>query len=264
MPGPPDIPTLGTTTLSDVLDGSTWQDGPAYLALPENQWPFSREFLDTLPAEELRVPRAAFASVQAEPWVSCLGEKISFLVESVMMKSNCLSKVIHVTARTLKAVFSMARDRISEPLTVQDVEVARKVLFIVSMGPTLAAMGRGELNPLRPSLENGIVYVRSRCEKSLMELLGVSRLPVLLRQSRLARLIMIEAHCEDHRTTHTDVLARSRRRAWVVQGRYLAKEICKACPVCKLNKSKLCKQLMADIPEHSHFLTSHSISLGHT
>ena len=67
-------------------------------------------------------------------------------------------------------------------------------------------------------MERGIVYVRGRCDGALLRLLGVDKLPVLARQSRLAKLIMWEAHLEDHRSTHTDVLARSRRRAWIVRG----------------------------------------------
>ena len=118
------------------------------------------------------------------------------------------------------------------------------------MGPTLVAMQNGSLQPLRPILDHGIVFMRSRCDPSLPELFGVSHLPILARHIRLARLIMIEAHNEDHRSTPTDVLARSRQRAWVIRGRYLAREVCKACPLCKLNRRKLTEQLMSDIPDH--------------
>ena len=46
------------------------------------------------------------------------------------------------------------------------------------------------------------------------------------------------------------VLARSRHKAWIIRGRYLAREICKSCPRCKLLKRKLTEQIMADIPSH--------------
>ena len=135
-------------------------------------------------------------------------------------------------------------------MTVEEIHVARQLQFIASMGPTVVAMEKGELEPLRPVIEKGIVYVRGRCDGSLMELLGVTRLPVLARQSRLAHLIMIEAHCEDHRSSASNVLARSRQRAWIVRGRFLAKLVCKSCPLCKLNRRKMTQQLMADIPAH--------------
>ena len=100
------------------------------------------------------------------------------------------------------------------------------IQLVVSMGPTCEALSKGELDSLRPFTQHGIVYARTRCDKSLMNLLGIDKLPILGRQTRLARLIMLEAHCEDHRSTATDVLARSQRRAWIVRGRQLAKEVC--------------------------------------
>ena len=58
VPGPlnpADIPTRPTTTPDEVKHGSTWQSGPAYLTLPRDHWPFSREFMDVVPAAEMRV-----------------------------------------------------------------------------------------------------------------------------------------------------------------------------------------------------------------
>ena len=75
----------------------------------------------------------------------------------------------------------------------------------------------------------------------MLELLGIGKLPVLVRGSRLAELIMWECHAEDHRMSASDVLARSRQCAWIIRGRYLAKHICKACPRCKLMQRTLCK-----------------------
>ena len=65
---PADIPTRDYTVPAEVMDDSIWQNGPAYLTLPKTQWPFSRDFLDTVPDSELRAPRAAFNSVGIGPW----------------------------------------------------------------------------------------------------------------------------------------------------------------------------------------------------
>ena len=157
---------------------------------------------------------------------------------------------MNVTARLLKCMFDGNRDLISEALTVRDIQVARLAQFIVSMGPTVEALSKGYLDSLRPIEEKGIIYVTGRCDMSILELLGVHRLPILARSTRLAELIMIEAHSEDHRSTSSDVLARSRQRAWVVRGRFLAKQVCKWCPICRLRRKELTKQIMADIPQH--------------
>ena len=127
------------------------------------------------------------------------------------------------------------------------------VLFIASMGPTQVALDTGKLESLRPVVSKGIIYARTRCETSLPKLLGIDKLPILARNTRLAKLIMWEAHTEDHRASSSDTLARSRQRAWIVRGRFLAKEICKSCPKCKLLRRKLSEQLMSQIPEHQLF-----------
>ena len=176
--------------------------------------------------------------------------KVTDKVKSLMEKSNCWAKTVHATARLFKAYMTEERNKIYNPLSVRDIKVARATQFVVSMESTFTALNRGQLSSLRPIVEGGIVYTSGRCDKSLLRLLGITKLPILTRDTRLALLIMWEAHYEDHRSTPSDVLARSRQRAWIIRGRYLAKFVCKACPLCKLNKRKLAKQLMAMIPEH--------------
>ena len=55
---PADIPTRDATTPDEVSDNSVWQQGPSYLALNKEYWPFSRDFLDMVPEQELRKPKA--------------------------------------------------------------------------------------------------------------------------------------------------------------------------------------------------------------
>ena len=167
-----------------------------------------------------------------------------------MNRSNCYAKTVHVTARLLKCYLDMSTERIKEPLSTRDIKAARLVQFISSMEPTVKALEKGNLDPLRPITERGIVYVQGRCDGALMNLLGINQLPVLARETRLAKLIMLESHYEDHRSSPTNVLARSRQRAWIIRGRYLANQVCKNCPVCKLTKRKLTEQLMAQIPDY--------------
>ena len=76
VPGPlnpADIPTRACSTGKDVQADSIWQSGPDYLSLPRYNWPFSREFLDYMPEQELRSPKAAFNKVGMSPWQSPLG-----------------------------------------------------------------------------------------------------------------------------------------------------------------------------------------------
>ena len=43
----------------------------------------------------------------------------------------------------------------------------------------MKALSEGHLDPLRPVIDGGIVFVRGRCDKALINLLGIDRLPVL-------------------------------------------------------------------------------------
>jgi len=249
---PADIPTRDKTTIEEVKMESIWQRGPAYLTLPREQWPFSRQFRDTVPEEEMRAPKAEFNLAMAVPGLGDMELKdmgVTRMVEEIMYQYNSWEKSVRATARLMKGLICDDRAKIVRNLTVKDLKVARSIQFAVSMEPTIASLAKGQLSSLRPVLENGIVYTRGRIGKTLLKLMGVQKLPILDKSTRLARLIMIESHEEDHRSNPSDVMARARQRAWITGARNLAKSVCKACPVCRLRKVTMAKQLMADIPE---------------
>ena len=81
------------------------------------------------------------------------------------------------------------------------------------MGPTIECLNKGELDYLRPEVDGSIVYTRGRVDNLLQFLLGSNKLPILVRNTRLATLIMWESQNEDHRSDPSDVLTRSRQRA---------------------------------------------------
>ena len=72
-----------------------------------------------------------------------------------MDRSNCLAKTVNVTARLLKCYMDSDRDKVVEGLTVVDIKVARLAQFMVSMGPTVEALSKGSLDPLRPVMVRG-------------------------------------------------------------------------------------------------------------
>ena len=81
--------------------------------------------------------------------------------------------------------------------------------------------------------------------------LGQEKLPLLLPNSKLAKLIMWSAHREMHRATPADTAARSRKHAWIIRAKLLAISICKKCMLCRQIHLKLGRQIMGDRrPEH--------------
>ena len=97
-----------------MRQGSLWQSGPEYLLRPREEWPFSREFIDMLPTQELRAPKAWFNLSLFETSTSAATTKFTRMMEEIMWKSNSWDKTTHVTARILKAMFSVDRGRIME------------------------------------------------------------------------------------------------------------------------------------------------------
>ena len=63
----------------------------------------------------------------------------------VGLSPNCHGKTIHVTASFLKCFFSGNTDHIREPLTVKNIQAARLIQFLASMGPTMSSWKLGKL-----------------------------------------------------------------------------------------------------------------------
>jgi hypothetical protein len=64
---------------------------------------------------------------------------------------------------------------------------------------------------------------------------------------RLAELIMMQAHEENHNGP-ARTLARSRGKAWIHRGRYLARKVEKNCTYCREKKRKMVEQKMGQLP----------------
>ena len=238
-----DLATRATACSVDVGEGSLWQTGPKFLSLPRADWPLSRKFRDLVPVEELRVIRVNCTRVIPPEG------NMARILGQVLESSNNLGKVLGVTARLLKAWCQKNRGSISKgPVRAQDREAAFKVLLALEMDPSLDALRKRKLESLGARERKGIVTMKGRAGSVLCELLNTPDWPVLMPGTRLARLIMIEAHEQTHRQDVRDVMARARSRAWIVRARGLAKAVVKSCPECRLKSKKLASQIMSEVP----------------
>ena len=83
--------------------------------------------------------------------------------------------------------------------------------------------------------------------KGIFSILGVYEFPILLPESRLAYLLMLQAHEEAHKGAKI-TLWRSRSKAWVVKGKNLAVKVERECIKCRARKAVLCQQQTGDLP----------------
>ena len=116
---------------------------------------------------------------------------------------------------------------------------------------TVAAYEKGQLISLMPFRSHNLVVTRGRLgEKELEPLLGVSELPILMYDSRVAELYMWRAHrghCGFLHRSVAETLARSRSCVWVVRGKMLAKKICNSCMECRRERKIALGQQMATL-----------------
>ena len=204
---PADLSTRSLATVDDMQEDGVWFTGPSFLQLAIKDMPLSRDFLsqgdELVPLEELRTKRVTLLLTAAD----IVEGGLFHLATCILSKTETLRKAACTFARIMKAYIMKDRQKIAEPVTAKEIQLAYHVLFAVSMEPTEEAIMKGQLNALRPFSSNSVFYTTGRIGKALEHLLGSGRLPVVMPSTELARLIMWQSHCEDHRRSPMDTLA---------------------------------------------------------
>ena len=104
------------------------------------------------------------------------------------------------------------------------------------------------MSGLAPFFSQLVFWTRNRLGPSLKKRFGPDKLAILSVKSRLAKLILIKAHREDHRRDPGETLFRSRSDAWIVRGRALAEKVVKECGWCNRQDKRTLNQQMEDLP----------------
>ena len=282
-----DIATRGSASVRDITTGSAWQQGPDFLQQPRDSWPIKTSVCDgVIPASErllhasschltsllqLNTPEAQHkaAPLQPEPEVEaqphldnsrCREKQRPFpllgacrnilgIALSTMNYSNSLEKSTRILARVLQGALQGNRENVkSEPSAIQ-FRAARALQFLATAPASRLAFGQGRLQSLGAVCRQGEVWIQGRVTpEDMASVLGCSALRVVMPETRLAQLIMISCHTEDHRRDPRDTMARARKICWIPRGRQLALKIVKNCPSCKREDKRLGEQIMADLP----------------
>lgn len=239
-----DLATRGVAKDTDVDVGSTWQEGPSYLKQERDEWPISREFRNKIPDEEVS---KSFSVINAIRDKTVPNETFTDKINEVMDRHGKLSTVLGVVARIVRSKGN-DREAMKEEPSPSDLEIARFLLEFSSMSATQEAINKGKLVGLSPFLYQGRWFTKGRLGKGVFKILGVDKLVVLQPCTRLAYLIMREAHEEIHHGAK-ETLWRSRSRAWIVRGYKLAEKVSRECQVCLIKRKELVNQRMGDLPE---------------
>ena len=248
---PSDLPTRGLALPEDLAPGSVWQHGPDFLLLPREDWPVSRDFVQTVPEEVSRVKLAQImvhaTAIQQLP----LNGKRVLLIILTLSVSDSLTKVTAIVARALIG-WCEDQDKARRSLTVEDLERAKQIMILLSQLQVRNKLKSKELDSLCPEeTSQGVIITRGRLGEGMKAILGQENLAILTPGTRLAKLIMWSSHREMHRATPAETAARSRKYAWIIKAKQLAISICKRCALCRHIHIRLGKQIMGDRkPEH--------------
>ena len=192
-----------------------------------NTWPASREFLRKVPDKETGAKvfkLVNMARVNIQP----VEIKVFNMVNSLMADHREFKKVQKVLARIIKASRTGTREDVKSIPEVKYMRLAEELLFITAMIETDPVVKTGKLVGMDPVWSHGKWVTRGRLGGGMVRILGVVELPILLNTSRLAYLLMVSAHEEDHRKSK-QTLWRSRSQAWIHKGSTLAKKVCREC-----------------------------------
>ena len=269
---PSDISTRATATISQLGPGSLHQTGPEFFRLPREEWPVSQSYSAAdIPSCEYKIrDKLVFSAAvrfnfvksglyPANPWT---------VVEELLHYSNSIDKIKRILARYLRGLGSILRksgklvmenptayDLIASEPTRDELWKAERLLLLHGMPQTKEALDNGKLDSLLPVYEGKLIVTRGRLgESSLEKLLGVKSLPILMPESRIAHLYMVQAHCGEFGLVHRGAvatLARSRNKVWITKGRNLARKVSNNCPICIKNRKQLLVQQMSEIREES-------------
>ena len=248
---PADIATRGTAEIKDMQVGSVWQTGPDYLKKSREEWPVSRAFRRQVPSGENR--NKFYQMVNPVNNARSVKNKPSVLEKNrlyeILDYSDSWMKIRGIMARTLRALAKISKNSIFDPLTVEDYDRADQLMAVLAMKDTVYMMRNSDLSGLAPFWEGCVIYTKGRLGPNMKRVLGPDKLMVLSPRSRLATLIMTQAHREDHRRDGGDTLFRSRKFAWIVRGRPLADRVVKNCGFCKSQKKETLVQQMGNLPD---------------
>ena len=250
-----DRPTRLDSKLSDLTIGSEWQDGPSYLCLPFDEWPWERNFAskklsELVPKDELvsryRGINSALETGDFKPMFenNPILEKFQF-----GFITNDLDRLITLTEPMFRWLATHRSLTQPDLITLSSRDYAMRFWFRYAMPATIEAKKNGRLKELTLVEVDSMLAIRGRAETGLRNIFGVDYLPVVMSSHRVAELVMLKAHAIcDHKSVDITFFT-SRKYCWIVGGRKLAKAVCKLCVKCRYLSKKPLSQKMSSLPE---------------
>ena len=254
-----DILTRGASP-EELAEGSVWQEGPGFLKLPESEWPMktAREINPSVTEEIGGLRRKAFSALvtagpQPRKWSGPTSVALVCLVDPRRFSS--LARLCETIAWMRRAVEIWLGGNSQAPvqskwevrpcLSVEERTTAFKDLALAAQDGVEFREATLDRLVVQKVEKTGLLLCGGRIQCWDEDKVAVPLIPC---QSWLATLLAREAHEENHEGVASTLL-RTRRKAWIVQGRRSVKKVLNNCVTCRKQRAKMCRQIMSDLPQ---------------
>jgi hypothetical protein len=278
LPGeenPADLGTRGNATALDLAPASRYQQGPVFLQKQRVRWPLkTRVCVDSALEERKQVhmischlaavlgsekkgyqgaaPTKAAEMEKNEDGASTplLQRLFTWALHSLYL-TNSWDKAVRILVRIIRALIRGDRSSCRGAISAEEFAAAKSLQYLASSPASVEALKAGNLRSLGAVRVEGTVWVKARCSpEDMAAVLGVHQLRILMPSTRLAYLVLVKAHEEDHRLDPRDTLARARRECWIPKARALALKVISSCMQCRKINKKVEAQVMGDLPSY--------------
>ena len=225
------------TEVTDLGMNSDWQNGPSFLALPEEQWPVRSETNVT------KLPE------QQKNFVGNVARVVSSSIASIMDadRFSNLNRLFYTTARIEKLYQRFKKgDGYDYRILPQDLKHAEETWVKYVQEDMSSDMGR--YKKLLPTMENGIIVVGGRAERWIYSTWNKEKFILLPAKHRLSWLIAEREHIGTGHLAVESTVAIIRSKYWIIGVRKIVKSIIGRCRTCKLKFKMLASQRMSPLP----------------
>lgn len=232
-----------------------WMQGPAFLSLPESQWPeFTRVSMPT-PDENVKQDvekekRPRKNTVQTE-CSTVKADKIEDMKDNpilahLLMSCSTFSKMRRTLAYVKRfSLNAQGKSKMTGPITVQELINSENQLFRwcqVHLIPSQIS----QLTPIPD--ENNLMRAHGRLEK-ITTLPREMKNPIVLPgKHKLVELLLQHIHKSRGHCGYKSLIHESRKKFWIVGVREIAKRLTRSCVLCKKLRKKPLEQLMGQLP----------------
>ena len=222
----------------DLDENSTWQLGPAWLQLPEKEWPITFKASNVTVPDEIKL---TFAGLIARNEASAID----------INRFSKFKRLINVTARVLSvfnsykglSLYNIGLDLTLEGLREAElywINEAQSIFQEIDLKKRFARLGAKRRS-------DGIIIVNGRLENWMKSSYNTEEIVLLPADHRLSRLYVELIHNETHLGIAA-ICCKVRLKFWIVNLEKLVRSVRFSCVLCKKQNKQRIEQIMAPLP----------------